>query len=315
MTGEIEIIPPGSAAAALKQMELVARPNISGASTDEQLVSVWLAGVRSPHTARLYNRSAMLLLAHLDKSGVGIVHATVRDVATFEDTLRHQKDKSRHTIMAAIRSLFRFAERTNYVFKSPAHIRPNRRPPNSMRERCLTEDEVWSLIDHAGSERNARLLRFLYGTGVRISELRWLTWKRLYIVAYEGRKVQVVTVLGKREIVREVAIPGFAELARPADAHDDDAIFPVEEAGLHPWPAIGESTIRWIVREAALLAGIRKAVSPHWFRHSACTHLQDHGVPPKDVQRLLGHASLDTTTGYSHGEFKGAPGDVLARRA
>jgi len=315
--GEGEIIPPGGGHLARIEPSLPVpseRPDISGASSDEQLISIWLSQSNlSAHTVRLYSRVAMKLLKWLPK---GIKGATVLDISAFEISLRKLKMLSKHTEMSAVRSLFRFAERTNYIVKSPAHVHANRRPADRKRQRILSEDEVWALIDHAGSHRNAMMLAFLYGTGVRISEFRMLTWKDSALAVIGNKQLQVVTVIGKRGVLRDVPVPLWAEVDRPASADDDDAMFPAVEEGLHPWPAISESALRWIVREAARRAGINRAVSPHWFRHSVCTHLQDHGVPPKDVQVLLGHASLDTTTGYSHADLvrKGAPSDILKRR-
>jgi site-specific recombinase XerD len=284
--------------------------NLSGATTDAQLLDLWLAGCRSEHTKKLYERVGIRLLNHLPH---GLRGATVGDVARFEASLVYMQPKARHTMMAAARAFFRFAERTSYIPRSPAHIKPNRRPAISMRERCLSADECWRLIDHAGSERNRRVLAFLYGTGVRVSELTWLTWGREFWRGHGTDRTQFFTVLGKRDLYRDVPVPLFAQVPRPADALPDDAVFAVDVAGPHPRRAMAAQTVRNVVREAALMAGIKKAVSPHWFRHSACTHLQERGVPPLLVKELLGHASLDTTTGYSHGDFQGAPGNVLSK--
>jgi integrase/recombinase XerD len=53
---------------------------------------------------------------------------------------------------------------------------------------------------------------------------------------------------------------------------------------------------------ATHLAPLRETIHPHSARHSYATHAIDRGVPPRQVQRDLGHAALATTEGYLHDE-------------
>jgi integrase/recombinase XerD len=55
-----------------------------------------------------------------------------------------------------------------------------------------------------------------------------------------------------------------------------------------------------IIKQAALMAGIEKQISPHTLRHSFATHLLEGGANIRQVQELLGHESILTTEVYTH---------------
>jgi integrase/recombinase XerD len=60
------------------------------------------------------------------------------------------------------------------------------------------------------------------------------------------------------------------------------------------------SALRGRLAAASSGAGLNRVVTPHMLRHSAATELLDSGVDIRYVQRLLGHASINTTEIYTH---------------
>lgn len=83
-------------------------------------------------------------------------------------------------------------------------------------------------------------------------------------------------------------------------------VFPAKSLSVDPRSGkvrrhhVGERIVQMAMRQAVARSGIPKPASVHTLRHSFATHLLMNGVNIREVQRLLGHKSLETTTTYLH---------------
>lgn len=175
--------------------------------------------------------------------------------------------------------------------------RQPKRLPVFFRE-CETEhlyDEGLFGDDFMG-RRDCLMLRMLYETGIRRSELTGL---RDSSVDFGSLTVKV---LGKRN--KERIIPIESELAH----NISDYIALKQQNGYGgEWlfvNAKGEQMdgngVYYVVRKYMSRLSTADRVSPHVFRHSFATHILDEGGNLRAIQELLGHESLATTEQYTH---------------
>ncbi len=81
----------------------------------------------------------------------------------------------------------------------------------------------------------------------------------------------------------------------------------VERSGEKPWLLLTTRGLRlrreriWeLVKRYAARSGAPSSISPHTLRHSFATHLLAGGADLRQVQEMLGHASIATTQIYTH---------------
>ena len=169
----------------------------------------------------------------------------------------------------------------------------------------LTVSEVDALVgaidmSRPMAHRDRAMLETLYGCGLRVSELTalrisWLHFQEGFIrVTGKGDKERLVPV--SPEAVKQIGLYRERERSHlPVQRQAEDILF-LNRRG-------NGLTRVWVfkrVRELAALAGIRKTIGPHTFRHSFATHLVEGGADLRAVQEMLGHASITTTEVYTH---------------
>lgn len=146
--------------------------------------------------------------------------------------------------------------------------------------------------------RDRAILEILYGCGLRVSEAVGLKLSCLYFD--EG----YIRVIGKGDKERLVPVGEMAADAvnaylerrpQPFDTESDDIVF-LNRFGR---PLSRQSMFK-MVKTMALLADVRKEISPHTLRHSFATHLVENGADLRLVQEMLGHENLTTTEIYTH---------------
>lgn len=267
--------------------------------------------VASPLTVTTY-RDALTsfseFVASLDNQTLETADADV--VRDWVSSLMEQGQKATYVCkqLSAVKSMYRFALKTNLVNKDPAHLvtGPKKQKPLPM---FLKESEAEQLLD--GLEwnmddfndiRSRTLLLLLYSTGMRRAEVVGMNDSDVNFVNNE------IKVTGKRRKQRLVPITGeladclqhYIEMrGRQIPQREDDAFF-INDKGKR----VNEAWVYSTVRKYLSLVTSMKKCSPHVLRHSFATSMLNHDAQLGSVQKLLGHESIATTEVYTHVTFE-----------
>jgi len=268
------------------------------AGNDQQVLAMWLYD-KAPGTQKIYRADVIRFLSF---AGKPLSTITIGDIQAFADTLECAS-ATKARILAAIKSLFGFAKRIGYVYFDVSAAVKLPKVKNTLSERILSESDVTRMIALEPDGRNRVMLKLLYLSGMRVSELCRLAWRDVqgdangvYVTVF-GKGGKTRTILLDKHIYKDlVFIRG--------NSGPDDPIF-----RSHKGSFLDPSQVWRIVRSAARRAGIDVDVSPHWFRHAHASHALERGCPIHLVQATLGHASVATTGRYLHAR----PNDSSAR--
>ncbi len=208
--------------------------------------------------------------------------------------------------LSAFRGFFRYLEREGIVDNNPVELIDGPRIKRKLPE-VMTVNEIETLLnqpsdDSDGGIRDRAILEIMYGCGLRVSEVIVL---RLDDLLMDG---DLLKVTGKGSKQRIVPIGGYAKEAvatylkqvRHKLVRDTQTA----REGLFLSLKLGKPMTRqaiWLMlKDYALKANLSGKITPHTLRHSYATHLIEGGAGLREVQELLGHVSIDTTTIYTH---------------
>lgn len=211
------------------------------------------------------------------------------------------KSRARHLI--TLRGLFRFLVTEKYLSINPVKEVDIPKSGRSLPE-IITIPEVTALLDtidttHPRELRNAAMLEIMYGAGLRVSELIFLTIQdvnldaNLVRVTGKGNKERMVPIGTKAADITRL----WKDRGRPRMLKTLNSPYLFVARAGKPMTRQGF----WkIIKKYAVQAGISSNVTPHTLRHSFATHLLEGGADLRSVQTMLGHTDISTTQIYTH---------------
>lgn len=280
-----------------------------------EAVGAWLAHLahergHADKTLEAYERDLRQFLAWL-KAELGhapclgdLARLDAKRFRAFMAARRRAKFEGRSLArsMSALRTFFRWLEaqqlaRNRALLQVALPKVPHRIP------RPLTVETAAAVVDDGGGAeldwvraRDTAVLLLLYGSGLRISEALAVTQRDAPL---EGRDVLRVTGKGGKERlvpvlpVTQAAIQRYITLC-PYLLASDGSLFRGAKGG-----PLSPRIVQLAMERLREALGLPATATPHALRHSFATHLLSAGADLRQIQELLGHASLSTTQVYT----------------
>ncbi len=211
--------------------------------------------------------------------------------------------RSQARVISGVKSFYRFLLLEEIISQDPTELLEA--PKIGLKLPVfLTIDEINRIIgsidlSQPEGQRNRAILETLYSCGLRVSELTTLRFSDLYL---EEGFIKVEGKGGKQRLVpiSPVAIKEIKNYQ--IDRHlvkikkgFEDILF-LSRRGT----SLSRIMVFHMIKQYTELAGVKKTVSPHTFRHSFATHLLEGGANLRAIQQMLGHEKITTTEIYTH---------------
>jgi integrase/recombinase XerD len=232
----------------------------------------------------------------------------VQQLSAYVGWLHEQKlaapSISRHLV--AVKVFFRYLQLEGLLKENIAELLGSPKQWQRVPE-VMSPLNVASLLDAPKPfdpfwRRDRALLELLYATGCRASEVSQLKMRDLHL----KERFAIVYGKGNKERIVPLGEPAIAALNLYFET-ERGPLAAASRTGLAEWVLLTRRGKRlrremiWtLVKRYVARAGGSPDVSPHTLRHSFATHLLSGGADLRQVQELLGHASIATTQIYTH---------------
>jgi len=226
------------------------------------------------------------------------------DISRFLYSLKKSKLRPRSIArkLSSIRVFYKFLFSEGYIDHDPSELIETPSIPVYIPV-VLEVYEVEKIIDAVDTSepiglRDLACIETLYGCGLRISELLSLRMEDVFL---EDGFIRVLGKGGKERLVplggrAKKAILNYIEKGRPFFEKTKNPLLFLSKRG----KKISRMGFWKRLRKYVDMAGIKKHVTPHTFRHSFATHLLEGGADLRAVQLMLGHSDISTTQIYTH---------------
>jgi integrase/recombinase XerD len=257
------------------------------------------------NTVAAYGRDLKRLATWLGNRRIGDL--SVSELAGYSAWLTEQglapKSVTRH--VASLKVFFRYLQLEGALVENQAELLGSQKLWQRVPE-VLSAEQVERLIGAPRKSdgcwlRDRALLEMLYATGCRVSEISNLRTRDVHL------DERYIRCRGKGDKQRVVPLGVRAIDAVRRYMADERGLLAAKTSTAAEWLFLSSRGARltreriWeLIKRYVVRAGMPGEISPHSLRHSFATHLLAGGADLRQVQEMLGHASIATTQIYTH---------------
>jgi integrase/recombinase XerC len=288
---------------------------LPGAEDLRAAVGSWLSHMayaqgRAENTLNAYERDLRQLLTWLARdlgrppALADLTRLEARQLRAFLASRRQHKIASRSLArsLSGVRMFFRWLEAED-IARNTASLKVARPKVAHGIPKPITIEKAAAVVDGGMAAeldwiaaRDVAVLLLLYGSGLRISEALGIARRD---APTEGREIVRVVGKGSKERlvpvlpVTQAAVSRYVALCPYALAPDGPLFLGAKGGRLSP------RIVQLLMERLRTALGLPGTATPHALRHSFATHLLSAGADLRQIQELLGHASLSTTQVYT----------------
>ena len=258
-----------------------------------QTVKLFLASKKleglSNDTIRFYACRLRIFFEHVRKDTKDIQPNDIRLFLVAYQAQAKISDRTLEKFRQILNGFFNWCLNEEYITKNPC---------NNIKEikyeveprRALSRFQLERLRRACITKRDLAIIDVLYSTGCRVREL-----VNMHFDDYDGETVKIIGKGKKHNIVYLNTNAQISLREYLATRTDDSPYIFVSDRKPH-----GQLSVRGVQRRVEILGkSINIKLSPHILRHTSATLALQNGMPITQVQKMLGHSSVNTTQIYA----------------
>lgn len=277
------------------------------AAIDDYINFIRVEKSLSGNSVSAYKHDVEMLMLYGESIGVEPENISMNQIQEFLNHIDESglNKRTQARILSGVRGFYKYLMIEEVIDNDPTALiegpKIGRKLPEVLSIKEIDDIEASFDLSKPEGQRNKTMVETLYSCGLRVSELVNLKLTDLFFeqgfirIIGKGNKERLVPIGEKAKKEINLYIKDRNSVTQHIDKNSENIIF-LNRRGKQ----LTREMVFTIIKKHAKLAGIKKSISPHTFRHSFATHLVEGGADLRAVQEMLGHESIQTTEIYTH---------------